>query len=183
MTRRVRTIVTVLLLAGCSGAVRVGSDEPSGRSGPPSGQESPPWEIVYVKSTSIDVGGCATFENMRKEAHLTPRGVTVYVETWTGSAGDSVPEDVEQKLVRSVPPGEEPARTLIATIDTEGHHALTEHATYSVGEPATGCSTVSESITVLTPSTTAIFTFEHGGGTAAPPPRVQALYDLVTAHL
>ena len=162
MTRRLALLPVLLVLCGCPRQPQV-VDPSDEDAGPP-----PTWEIVYLRSIASDVGDCSNLEYMDTEAHVTTKGIQVYAMHYTDSAIDgevvtASSAGLEKKLVRNVLPDEEPALTIIRTVEEEGFYAFGEHVTYQLGpEVLDDCSDESETITILTPGSTGIISLEMG---------------------
>ncbi len=172
------TVMLALVLGGCGG--------PAVSAGPVEGPDKgpiPPWEIVLVRSLTIDVGGCTSLEHMDKEVHVAPQGITIYVAHY--KEGEADPASVPKKLISTIPPDDEPARTIIATVYEEGYYRYAEHPTFSLpgAEPKTGCGDEHETVTVTTPSTTGIITLSNDPFLPPPTGTALAIYDLVTMDL
>jgi hypothetical protein len=149
----------------------------------------PTWEVVYVLSTTSDVGDCQNLEHMDKEVHITSKIITVYVSHYTGTEydktmGEMAHSGVEKKLVRTIQASEQPAASIIAAIQDNQYYSYSRHETFSIGEHVMeDCSDEVESITVLTPKATGIATFEHGPDFPPADGMAKSLYDLIKAAL
>jgi hypothetical protein len=126
---------------------------------------------------------------MDNEVHIAPQGINSYATHYkpgdpTGPMGEPAPPGIEKKLVSTIPPDEEPARSIIEAVEARGYYSYAEHVTHSVpADPEAGCSEEVESITVITPSNTGIITVEHGGQAGPLDGDARAIYELVTGRL
>jgi hypothetical protein len=142
--------------------------------------EEEPWEIIYTRSLTTDTGDCSNLEHMDTEMHIAPQGINVYALHYT----ENNIENATKKLVRTVFPEDEPAATLIKTVEANRYYEFKEHATYALGpNPPDDCSDESESVTILTPATTAIVNLEFGPENPPPEGVFLEIYELLNEYL
>lgn len=189
--RRLAMLALVVTIGGCSGpGSQTDVDEP-GKVDKGKGQIKgpPPWEIVWVRSITVDPGDCQNLERMDTEVHVAAQGINIYASHYTGSQAEVAKAElstsaVKKKLVGTHGPETEPARTLIEEIEKHRYYDYVGHATYALeSDPPEGCSDEAQSITILMPGSTSIINFEHGTDAGPAEGMVRDLYDLLKEKL
>ena len=144
----------------------------------------PTWEIVLTRTIATDPGDCQP-EYMDTAAHISAKGIFVYAMHYKDLEGDGLPPaDLERKLVREVAPDEEPAKTIIATVNAKKYFQYVEHPTYSIGAPLPeDCSKESATIHVETPSSTGIITLVQEPSLPQPEGMAAEIYELLDQYL
>lgn len=189
--RCLSALALLVVAGGCSGSaaqsdVNDAKDEVDKGKGQIVGPE--PWEIIYVRSMTTGTGDCTNPERMDKEVHIAPQGVTVYLTHYADAGlvpmGEPAPTGVDRKLMSTILPDQDPARTIIEVVEENRYYDHVEHSTYALSpQVQDACSMEVEAITITLPDKTGIITFVHGPDHDPPSGVALEIYKLLTDNL